>query len=455
MTGQRTRYGIIGTGSRAQMYVDAVTGPHADVAELLVVSDTNPGRAEHYRDHARSRTGSAPVVVTPDQIDAAVVEHRLDRVVVTTVDVTHAGYVARILRAGADVVVEKPLTTTPEGVRTIAAAVEETGRSVVVTFNYRYSPRNAALKQVIASGEIGEVLSVHFEWLLDTAHGADYFRRWHRDKTSSGGLLIHKASHHFDLVNWWLGSYPTRVFASAGLRFYGADNARERGMGPRPERGTTDSPLRDGFSLDLRRDPVYTALYLDQEHHDGYRRDQDVFTGGITIEDNHSLVVDYASGASMSYSLNAHAPWEGYTIGVNGTKGRAELQVVERGAVLLDDDGHVLVDPSARPEGVRADAARPVSERLLVQGHFEPAREVPIDEGVGGHGGGDRLLLHDVFVGTADDPLGLRATWQDGVRSVAVGLAGNRSIDTGAAVRIADLDLGAAQRLLAPSARVS
>ena len=57
--------------------------------------------------------------------------------------------------------------------------------------------------------------------MLDTKHGADYFRRWHRDKAHSGGLLVHKASHHFDLVNWWIQSAPTRVFASGGLRFYG------------------------------------------------------------------------------------------------------------------------------------------------------------------------------------------------------------------------------------------
>src|SRR5690606_23821425 len=115
-------------------------------------------------------------------------------------------------------------------------AVEATGRAVTVTFNYRYSPRNSALKEVIASGRIGEVTSVHFEWVLDTAHGADYFRRWHRDKDVSGGLLVHKSSHHFDLVNWWLADAPTRVYASGGLRFYGADAAARRGMGSRPPR---------------------------------------------------------------------------------------------------------------------------------------------------------------------------------------------------------------------------
>src|SRR5690606_9553957 len=107
-------------------------------------------------------------------------------------DFTHAEIIATALEAGADVVVEKPLTVSEAGVRRIAAAAEATGRQVTVTFNYRYSPRNSALKEVIASGAIGEVTSVHFEWVLDTAHGADYFRRWHRDKANSGGLLVHK-----------------------------------------------------------------------------------------------------------------------------------------------------------------------------------------------------------------------------------------------------------------------
>ncbi|WP_377272835.1 Gfo/Idh/MocA family protein [Peterkaempfera sp. SMS 1(5)a] len=446
------RYALVGTGSRAQMYIDAITGVHSPVAELVAWCDTNPGRLDVYEEHLRRAPAVPPVRFAPDAVADAVRRHSIDRVIVTTPDFTHADVVVAALEAGADAVVEKPLTTSAEGVRRIAEAAERTGRKVTVTFNYRYSPRNTALKQIIASGEIGEVTSVHFEWLLDTAHGADYFRRWHRDKANSGGLLVHKSSHHFDLVNWWLADTPARVFASGGLRFYGARAAASRGLGPRPERGTTDSPLRDAFSLDLRHEPQYKALYLDQEHHDGYRRDQDVFDPGITIEDNMSLVVDYASGASMAYSLNAHAPWEGYTVGINGTKGRAELTVVERGSVTTDADGRVIIDPSARPDLVADDKERPVSERLVVQRHFEPAREVAIPQADGGHGGGDAVLLHDLFVGAGEDPLGHAASWRDGVTSVVVGLAANRSLASGAAVRVDQLDLGAAASLLTGTA---
>lgn len=447
----RLRYALVGTGSRAQMYLDAIAGPHADVAELVAWADPNPGRLD-WSESVTTRPGlGAPARFAPDALAAAVVEHRIDRVIVTSPDSTHADHIVAALDAGADVIVEKPLTTTDDGVRRIAAAAERSGGSVIITFNYRYSPRNAALKRVIASGDIGTVTSVHFEWVLDTAHGADYFRRWHRDKEQSGGLLVHKSSHHFDLVNWWICDVPARVYASGGLRFYGAENAAARGIGPRPDRGSVDSPRTDAFSLDLRRDPVLRGLYYDQEAHDGYLRDRDVFDPGITIEDNLSLVVDYGGGATMAYSLNAHSPWEGYVVAVNGTAGRAELTVVERGAVLVRDDGTVTVDPSAHPEGVAAEATRPVGERLIVQRHFEPAREVEIPSGEGGHGGGDARLLRDVFVGVGDDPLSQAATWRDGVRAVVVGLAGNRSLDTGQAVRIADIDLGQATEAVLPT----
>lgn len=438
----RLRYALIGTGSRAQMYLDAIEGPHSDVAELVAISDTNPGRVG-WSLHERPALGD-PLRFAPADLASVIAAQRIDRVIVTTPDFTHAGYIVTALDAGADVIVEKPLTTTEEGVRLISDAVQRTGRDVRITFNYRYSPRNTALREVIASGAIGSVTSVHFEWVLDTSHGADYFRRWHRDKHMSGGLLIHKASHHFDLVNWWIDDAPRRVFASGGLRFYGAENAAARGLGPRPERGTTDSPLRDAYSLDLRQDAGLRGLYLDQEQFDGYLRDRDVFDSDISIEDNLSLVVDYVGGPSMSYSLNAHSPWEGYTVAVNGTAGRAELTVVERGAVLLDSEGRVVVDPSATPLAKDAAQERPVSERLVVQRHFDVAREVEIPAGEGGHGGGDEHLLADVFVGGGDDELGRSAGWQDGVRSVVVGLAGNRSLEIGQPVSVAELSLGAA-----------
>ncbi|WLQ07260.1 Gfo/Idh/MocA family protein [Arthrobacter oryzae] len=440
---RKARIVLIGTGGRSEMYIRAILGEHSDAAELVAFSDVNPGRVEFYQKLIQELGAPGPVAsFDPADLTAFIRDNDIDRVVVTTPDYTHADYIVEGLEAGADVVVEKPLTIDAEGCRRITRAVAETDRNVVVTFNYRYSPRNSALKEIIQSGVIGKVTSIDFSWVLDTVHGADYFRRWHREKKNSGGLLIHKASHHFDLVNWWIDDVPERVFASGGLKFYGDRNAAERGLGPRPERGTVDTEVRDPFALDLREDERLKALFLDNEHFDGYRRDQDVFTAGITIEDNLALVVEYSGGPRLSYSLNAHSPWEGYRVAVNGTEGRAELEVVERAAVVHSTDKKTVVDPSATPVE-EDDAVRRNGERLVVQRHWEAAYEVPIVNGEGGHGGGDALLLSDLFNGPGDDPLGRPSGYLDGLRSVSVGIAGNASLESGLPVRTADLELGA------------
>ncbi|QIK71078.1 Gfo/Idh/MocA family oxidoreductase [Propioniciclava coleopterorum] len=434
------RYGLIGSGHRAQMYTDAIGGAHSDVATLVAIADSNPGRAEYHRDRMVAEYGYAPDALTlygPDDVERMITEQQLDRVIVTSPDFTHAEMITRCLRAGVDVVVEKPLTIDADSANAIVDAVKETGHQVVVTFNYRYSPRNSALKEIIQSGQIGTPLSMTFEWVLDTAHGADYFRRWHREKANSGGLLIHKSSHHFDLINWWLADVPKRVYASGGVKFYGAENADARGLAPRPERGTHDGE-HGPFELDLRDDPRLKALYLDNEQYDGYIRDQDVFGPGVTTEDNLAVIVDYEGGPTLSYALNAHSPWEGYRVAVNGTLGRAELEVIERARISVDADGKVVVDPSAMADQV---GARDKGERLTVQKHFEAAQEVEIPEGTGGHGGGDALLLSDVFNGPGEDPLGRPSDYIDGLRAISVGICGNASLASGAAVSPADLGL--------------
>ena len=435
----RTRYVVIGMGSRCMMYIDAIAGPQADVAELVALADTNPGRAEFHQNRVRKEHSLEVEVFDPAELSATVRQKQIDRVIITSPDFTHADLIVESLQAGADVVVEKPLTVNAESSARIARTVEETGREVIVTFNYRYSPRNTALKAAIQEGRIGTVTSIDFTWVLDTVHGADYFRRWHRVKENSGGLLIHKASHHFDLVNWWLADAPERVYASGGLKFYGAEAAAERGITP-AERGTREGSEQDPFALDLRTDEKLKNLYLDNEHHDGYIRDQDVFGAGITIEDNLALIVDYSAGAVLNYSLNAHSPWEGYKVAVNGTEGRLELEVVERAAVLPAEGGSP-VDPSVTDDG-QSDPHRAKGERLLLQRHWEQAQQIEIVNGEGSHGGGDKLLLDDIFRGVGEDPYKRPAGLVDGIQAIAVGVCGNKSLESRGPVAVSDVDLG-------------
>ncbi|MFJ8358164.1 Gfo/Idh/MocA family protein [Streptomyces sp. NPDC093984] len=437
-TAPRRRAAVVGLGARARLFVEALSGPYADRIELAGFCDVNAHRMAVHNDWITADHPGRPPLPAygAEDFELMLRRERIDLVVVCSVDRTHDHYIVAALEAGCDVVTEKPMTTDAERARRILDTRRRTGREIRVAFNYRYNPVHSTVRELLAAGEIGEVGSVHFEWLLDLRHGADYFRRWHREKANSGGLMVHKATHHFDLVNWWLGSRPETVFAQGGLFFYGDEAGRRRGLA-RPYRRAHGSPAADGdpFALRLADSPVLSALYLDGEREDGYHRDQNVFGPGVTIEDDMAVLVRYASGATLTYHLTAYAPWEGYRIAFNGSEGRLELLVEES-----------TWSPRGTRDGVTGPVlhgaetdARAGRTELLLRRFWERPRELKVATGEGGHGGGDVRMLADLFGERAEDPLGRAADATDGARSLVTGLAANRSFETGLPVRAREL----------------
>ena len=425
---RRKRYALIGVGSRSSMYTTALATTFADRAELVGLCDVNRARMAHTvarldRLSAEGKGWAGPVCCEPTELANMLKQQEVDEVIVTSIDRTHHRYIIEVMQAGCDAICEKPLTVDAAKCAAVLEAERKSGRKLRVTFNYRYGPRNAVFAQLLREGCVGVPTSVHFEWLLDTVHGADYFRRWHRDKRNSGGLMVHKASHHFDLVNWWLRAVPVSVFGLGDLRFYGRENAEQRGVARFYERGT-GSGTNDPFALDLAVDPELKALYLDAEAEDGYLRDRSVFSDGISIEDDMAVLARYNNGATMSYHLVAYAPWEGYRVMVNGTEGRLELDVEERSYVSGSD-------AAGRGEGRTS---------LTLRRHWERPQSIDI-EGADdpGHGGGDKRLLEDLFGEPAEDPLGRAAGALDGAWALLTGVAANRSFATGLPIVPGDL----------------
>src|SRR5688572_1163589 len=330
----RRRYAIVGLGSRHELYQDAIEKAHACWADLVAVCDLNPGRIELARRRSAENGARVPPGYVAADFGRMLRECHPDVVIVTTSDATHHTYLILAMESGCDVITEKPMTTDAEKCRQILDARRQTGRSCRVIFNYRYSPPRSQVKELLMQDEIGEVLSVDFHWLLNTHHGADYFRRWHAQKSNSGGLFVHKSTHHFDLVNWWLGAMPVSVFATGKRDFYTAEMARRMGLSGAHQRcRTCPEADRCGFYLDIETSPGLRALYLENEHHDAYWRDRCVFRPEIDIEDTLNALVTYDTGALLTYSLNAFNAWEGYTVAFNGTKGRLEHSIVERAYV--------------------------------------------------------------------------------------------------------------------------
>jgi len=424
---ERKRYAQVGIGGRARFFYEAIAKDFKDTAQLVAFCDINQTRMDYANKVLREEFNAEPVsTYTADKFDEMIKNEKPDYVIVTSIDRTHHKYIIRAMELGCDVISEKPMTVDAEKTQMILDAIKRTGRKLRVTFNYRYAPHNTKIRELIMNRTIGDVFSVHFEWLLNTQHGADYFRRWHRDKRNSGGLLVHKSTHHFDLVNFWLGTRPKTVFAMGDLRFYGRENAENRGITKFYSRAYgSEYAKNDPFALHLEQNERLKAMYLDAEKEDGYYRDQSVFGDGISIEDTMGVMVRYADKTILTYSLNAYMPWEGFRVAFNGSEGRIQVSVVE--ASYVNAGGDKSLEGAVQKKSI---AVFPM---------FGEPYEVEVKEGKGGHGGGDPILLNDLFGTPAEDPYNRAASHIDGAYSILTGIAANKSIATGLPVNVDDL----------------
>ena len=407
----KRRMAIVGTGHRgAGTWGREVPDLCGDHVKLVGLSDVNPARLGV----VAARLGVGGPAVNTD-LDAMLAVCRPHTLLVATRDDTHADIIVHALESGIDVVTEKPMATTAEDCRRILDAEARTGRRVDVAFNYRFAPTSRKIREILASGRIGTVTSCDFHWYLDTVHGADYFRRWHAYKRFSGSLFVHKATHHFDLLNWWIDGDPVRVFAQGALRKYGAAG---------PFRGVRckgcEHSTECDFYLDISKSEWLDALYEAPSVDDGYVRDACVFREDIDIYDTMTAAIHYDNGVQVSYSLNAYMPIEGYHLAFNGTEGRVEVRMFEKQAFEAPED----------------------RDEILVLGVNRSVERIVVEHGPGGHFGGDPLLHKSLFVPEFDDPMNQRAGARAGAMSVLTGVAATRSAETGEPVEIAPLLLG-------------
>ncbi len=404
---RRLRLAIVGTGERGALdWGVPIHQDFRDAVELAGLCDINGKRAAA----ARELIGTeAPVFADFEQMIRQV---KPDAVLVATIDATHWRYCTRAMELGADVLCEKPLCTDEAQCQAILDTRKRTGRKLTMTFNARHAADSRKVKRLLREHVIGEVLSVDFHEYLSTSHGADFFRRWHYLKENSGTLLCHKASHHFDLANWWLDARPVEVSAWGELRFYGRNHAFR-------STHCRGCPFREQckFHWDVLANAEYRKLYVECESEDGYFRDACIWRENTNIYDVMSVRIRYDNGALVTYTANTYLPYEGQSVAFNGTKGRLEARAFRGGGYVQNE--------------VRLTRSFGKSE---IVPDFEPAPG-------GSHGGEDRSIQEFLFRNAGQpDPLQLHADLTAGALTSLIGIAAYRSIERGGSpVRIADL----------------
>ncbi|MFY0685749.1 MAG: Gfo/Idh/MocA family oxidoreductase [Cyclobacteriaceae bacterium] len=420
----KLKVALVGTGIRGiTFWGKRVQDGFSDKVEFVGLCDINKGRLAYGKKHIGA---DCP---TFTDFDKMMKEAKPDMLMVTTVDATHDEFIIKGLNQNVVVFSEKPMTTDEKKCQAILEAERKSEKELIIGFNYRYNPHYTKLKEMIVDKRVGDITSVDFHWYLNVYHGASYFRRWHGYKEHGGSLWVHKATHHFDLLNWWLDSEPVEVKAYGELEHYGK-NGKMRGESCR----TCAYKDECKFFYDVTKNKTYMDLYVANEQHDGYIRDSCVFREDIDIYDKMSAQIKYANGVMVNYSLTTYSPYEGMRIAFNGFDGRIDAW---DGIPWRKEEK--LKQGNLHAQEMSDDEARDFEE-ILVMDNFGDYEQVKVLREVGGHGGGDKRLHDRIFVDPeGPDPLRHAAGSRDGAMSILIGIAARKSIEENRTVRIDEL----------------
>lgn len=410
---QKKRYVVCGVSTRAiYTYIKNMCSSFKQSTELVGMLDIDPLRFSVCREINPDMPENIPCY-KPEEFDKMIRETRPDAVIVTSMDCTHATYIIQALEHDLDVITEKPMCTSYEDCLRILEAEKNSRGKVTCTFNYRYSPAHRLIKEMLLEGKVGRVTHVDLNWYIDIRHGSSYFNRWNRLRKNSGSLSIHKSTHHFDLINWWLDDVPCDVDAFGALNYYGPDGP----LNPSRKDGRICSECEE--RMDCRYYSRWASrnsvVEIKDDHLGGfdgkngslftnYKPDMCIFDSEIDIYDTYVVNVRYKSGALLNYSANFSTPYEGYRLAINGTLGRIETEswnLYRQCYPLEYERQHPYVD------------YYPL---------FGSRLRMSLPDASGGHGGGDPLILEDIFLGTdRRREYRILADSSDALKSIAIG----------------------------------
>jgi len=356
------RYGIVGVGMMGREHLRNLAALPG--AEVTAVSDPHPASLDEALAEA-ARTGIAPPAAFGDH-RSLLESGRCDAVVVASPNMTHVDVLGDVLDAGVHVLVEKPLCTTVADCRDIVERARDHPGVVWVGLEYRFMPPVAALIDHVTTGAVGRVRMVavrehRFPFLPKVGD-------WNRFNRNTGGTLVEKCCHFFDLLTLLAGGSPVRVLASGG---------------------------QDVNHLD--------------ESYGGRRPD---------ILDNALVIVEYDNGVRSSIDLCMFA---------EGSRNQEELSVV-------GDLGKVeaFLPSGIVRTGLRASGPPGVTDEVVVDGRV--AHE--------GFHHGSSYLEHLAFLDAVRTGGPALVSLDDGLLSVALGVAAQTSIAEGRAVPVVEVLTG-------------
>lgn len=392
------KYVIVGTGNRAlEMFIRPIVNVFSDEANIIAIFDINIKRAEYI-----SKLIPYDVKVY-DNLDKMLDETDADICIVATTDFYHETVISKALSKNMHVISEKPIVINNIQCNKLLRLSNEMKEKVIVTLNSRYMPVNKKIKDIIKQNDIGEILHINYNWYLDSMHGAEYFRRWHRYKNMSGSLMVHKSVHHFDLVNWWLNDIPSEVMAKSDLMNYG---------GNRQKHGYRCKVCKEQCNYHVTEQQIkeFQSMYFNNEDCDGYIRDKCIYDEDIDTFDTMNVLVKYRKGTLLSYSCVTYAPYLGWNLTISGSLGQISVNYMEN---------------------MKCNKISVNFNELSI-----PKKEYVVNSNLGmKHNGADRLLQEALFHENIEKSL---LNLDEGIHAVVIGVCANKSIELGKNIKISE-----------------
>ncbi|MHB8521663.1 MAG: Gfo/Idh/MocA family protein [Limisphaerales bacterium] len=261
----KLRIGFAGIGAMGFSHLKAMHVDHAAHTQAVAVSSRNPSNIK------RALEIAPGAKVFRDEL--ALVRSDLDAVFIATPNFTHTPLALEAVRAGKHLFLEKPVGVTRAECRRLLEAVGRTHRVVMVGHELRYSALFQKIKALVVAGVLGRprlVWTREFRGPFQKKSGD-----WILDDRQSGGTLVEKNCHHFDLMNWWVGARPKRVCAFGGcaVNFVSSDGkAPERRVQSPESRVPSPKPgCRTPHSALRIEHPVLDHVTVSFEYENGVR----------------------------------------------------------------------------------------------------------------------------------------------------------------------------------------
>lgn len=298
------RVGIIGLGFRLG-YLARVFSLASPDFEIVGYVDPAPAGLPYTQQHGVS------VGKSYDTPEALLDGEQLDLLMVGSPNHLHLGHIRLGLERGLKIFTEKPVVTTVEDTMALAELIARYGSdNVMVGLVLRYAPLYVDLRKAQAEGRIGEVASIEASEHIPPYHGAFFMRDWRRYEKYAGSFMLEKCCHDLDLYNGVMGCRPRYVASFGGRKSFVPENAPQAA-------GINDMEV-------YHRKPS------------GWMGSDKVFDSDGDIIDYQMAVVQYESGAALTFHTNLNVPHDFRRFAVIGAKGMAEGDFIRNYFQLTD-----------------------------------------------------------------------------------------------------------------------